>query len=133
MDINAALAHFEHRLEWEIDAADLHANPGAYLIIDARTPEVFAAGHVPGAINLPHRTITAGGIQPNIIPDFGQTWWFVRDSNAPWAKENFDKLVNVARGAALMTGTEMSMEVVASAWPQLGNGVLSEAISRNID
>ena len=80
-----------------------------------------------------HRTITAGGIQPNIIPDFGQTWWFVRDSNAPWAKENFDKLVNVARGAALMTGTEMSMEVVASAWPQLGNGVLSEAISRNID
>ena len=48
-----------------------------------------------------HRTITAGGVQPNIIPDFGQAWWFVRDANAPWAKENFDKLVNVARGAAL--------------------------------
>ena len=80
-----------------------------------------------------HRTITAGGIQPNIIPDYGQTWWFVRDSNAPWAKENFDKLVNVARGAALMTGTTMEMEVVASAWPQLGNRALSEAISRNID
>lgn len=80
-----------------------------------------------------HRTITAGGIQPNIIPDFGQTWWFVRDSNAPWAKENFDKLVNVAKGAALMTGTTMDMEVVASAWPQLGNRVLSDAISKNID
>ena len=25
-DINAALAHFEHRLEWEIDAADLTAD-----------------------------------------------------------------------------------------------------------
>ena len=59
MDINAALAHFESRLEWEIDAADLHANPDAYIVIDARTPETFAAGHVPGAINLPHRTITA--------------------------------------------------------------------------
>ncbi|HEY0370404.1 MAG TPA: rhodanese-like domain-containing protein [Thermoanaerobaculia bacterium] len=59
MDINAALAHFESRLEWEIDAADLHANQDAYIVIDARTPEVFAAGHVPGAINLPHRTITA--------------------------------------------------------------------------
>ncbi len=80
-----------------------------------------------------HRTITAGGIQPNIIPDYGQSWWFVRDANAPWAKENFDKLVNVAKGAALMTGTTMEVEVIASAWPQLGNKVLSEAISRNID
>lgn len=59
MDINAALAHFESRLEWEIDAADLHANRDAYIVIDARTPEAFENGHVPGAINLPHRTITA--------------------------------------------------------------------------
>ena len=59
MDSNTALAHFESRLEWEIDAADLNADRGAYIVIDARTPEVFAAGHVPGAINLPHRTITA--------------------------------------------------------------------------
>ena len=59
MDINAALAHFESRLEWEIDAADLHSNRDAYIIIDARTPEAFATGHVPGAVNLPHRTITA--------------------------------------------------------------------------
>ena len=27
-----------------------------------------------------HRTITVGGIQPNIIPDTGQIWWFVRDA-----------------------------------------------------
>jgi aminobenzoyl-glutamate utilization protein B len=80
-----------------------------------------------------HRTITIGGIQPNIIPDLGQIWWFVRDANAPWAKENFDKLVNIARGATLMTGTTMEMEVVASAWPQLGNRALGEAIQGNIE
>ena len=80
-----------------------------------------------------HRTITIGGIQPNIIPDLGQIWWFVRDANAPWAKENFDKLVNIGRGAALMTGTTMEMEVVASAWPQIGNRVVAEAIQKNID
>ena len=80
-----------------------------------------------------HRTITIGGIQPNIIPDLGQIWWFVRDANAPWAKENFDKLVNIGRGAALMTGTTMEMEINASAWPQLGNRVLAEALQKNID
>jgi len=80
-----------------------------------------------------HRTITIGGVQPNIIPDLGQIWWFVRDANAPWAKENFDKLLDIGKGAALMTGTTMEMEVVASAWPQLGNRVIAEAIQRNID
>ena len=80
-----------------------------------------------------HRTITAGGVQPNIIPDFGEIWWFVRDANAPWAKENFDKLVNIGKGAALMTGTTMDMEFVASAWPQLANKVMAEAIQKNID
>ena len=36
-------------------------------------------------------------------------------------------------GAALMTGTTMDMEFVASAWPQLGNKVMAEAIQKNID
>ena len=80
-----------------------------------------------------HRTITHGGVQPNIIPDMGQIWWFVRDANGPWAKENFDKLVNVARGAALMTGTTMEMEPFGAAWPSLGNKAIAEAIQKNIE
>jgi aminobenzoyl-glutamate utilization protein B len=80
-----------------------------------------------------HRSITMGGVQPNIIADTGQIWWFVRDSTGPAAKANFDRLVDVGKGAALMTGTTMDMEVVASAWPALGNKVISEAIQKNID
>lgn len=80
-----------------------------------------------------HRTITNGGVQPNIIPDTGQIWWFVRDANGPWAKENFDKLVNVARGAALMTGTTMEMEPFGAAWPSLGNKAIAEAVQKNIE
>jgi aminobenzoyl-glutamate utilization protein B len=80
-----------------------------------------------------HRTITFGGIQPNIIPDKGEIWWFVRDNNSVGAKETFDKLENIGKGAALMTGTTMDFEVIASAWPMLGNKVLGEAVRRNID
>ena len=80
-----------------------------------------------------HRTITNGGIQPNIIPDTGQIWWFVRDASGPWAKENFDKLVNIARGAALMTDTTMEMEPFGAAWPSLGNKAIAEAIQKNIE
>jgi len=63
-----------------------------------------------------HRTITIGGIQPIHHPRPRPDLWFVRDANAPWAKENYDKLVNVGRGAALMTGTRWT----SKSWPPPG-------------
>jgi aminobenzoyl-glutamate utilization protein B len=83
--------------------------------------------------NRAHRTITFGGIQPNIIPDRGQIWWFVRDATMPQAKETYDKLVKIAEGAALMTGTTYDVKYAASAWPQLGNKAIADAIQKNID
>jgi len=80
-----------------------------------------------------HRAITFGGFQPNIIPDRGQIWWFVRDANMPAAKETFDKLVKIADGAALMTGTTYEMEIDAAAWPQLALRAVGETIQANID
>jgi aminobenzoyl-glutamate utilization protein B len=80
-----------------------------------------------------HRAITAGGIQPNIIADYGQIWWFVRDADMPSAKETFDKLVKIAEGAALMTGTTMDYKIDAAAWPQLGLKPVAEAIQANIE
>jgi aminobenzoyl-glutamate utilization protein B len=80
-----------------------------------------------------HRAITAGGIQPNIIADYGQIWWFVRDADMASAKETFEKLVKIAEGAALMTGTTWEYQIDAAAWPQLGLKPVAEAIQANID
>jgi aminobenzoyl-glutamate utilization protein B len=80
-----------------------------------------------------HRAITAGGVQPNIIADYGQIWWFVRDANMAAAKETFDKLVKIAEGAALMTGTTMDYKIDAAAWPQLGLKPVAEAVQANIE
>lgn len=58
-----ALAHFEARLSFEADCWDTHAAlaNGAtdFVLLDVRGPDLYAAGHVPGAINLPHGKITA--------------------------------------------------------------------------
>jgi len=80
-----------------------------------------------------HRAVTNGGIQPNIIPDLTQVWYFVRDANMPDAKETYDKLVNIAKGAALMTGTTQDVEYQASAWPQLSMKALATVVSKNMD
>jgi phage shock protein E len=37
----------------------IEAKDTSLLIVDVRTPEEFAAGHVPGAINIPHTSFPA--------------------------------------------------------------------------
>jgi aminobenzoyl-glutamate utilization protein B len=80
-----------------------------------------------------HRAITDGGMQPNIIPDHAQIWWFVRDANMPAANDTFDKLVHIAEGAALMTGTTMDYRIDAAAWPELSLKSIAEVIQANVD
>ena len=56
-----ALAHFQKLLAYETDCWDVHTalaagHPG-FVVLDVRSPEAFTSGHVPGAVNLPHRRI----------------------------------------------------------------------------
>lgn len=37
----------------------LRASASSPLVLDVRTPEEFAAGHVPGAVNIPHTEVAA--------------------------------------------------------------------------
>lgn len=56
-----ALAHFQKLLAYETDCWDVHTalaagHPG-FVLLDVRSPDAFTAGHVPGAVSLPHRRI----------------------------------------------------------------------------
>jgi rhodanese-related sulfurtransferase len=58
-----AIAHFESELSFETDCWDTHDalaldDPG-FVLLDVRSPVLFAQGHVPGAINLPHGKMIA--------------------------------------------------------------------------
>ncbi|WP_279613231.1 rhodanese-like domain-containing protein, partial [Paraburkholderia tropica] len=63
-DSAAALAHFSDLLRFETDCWDVHhalaSGQADFVLLDVRSPEQFAAGHIRGAINLPHRKIVAG-------------------------------------------------------------------------
>jgi aminobenzoyl-glutamate utilization protein B len=80
-----------------------------------------------------HRAITDGGLQPNIIPERAQVWYFVRDHNMPETKVTQDKLVTIAKAAAMMTGTTVDVTYDASAWPQLSNKVMAQVMQKNFE
>jgi len=55
-----AEAHFAAEFTFETDCWDVHdaLDRGAdFVLLDVRSPAMFAQGHVPGAINLPHGKI----------------------------------------------------------------------------
>lgn len=69
-----ALAHFQALLEFETDCWDVHAAIAAghegFVVLDVRSPQLFAAGHVPGAVSLPHARIserTLAGYAPDTL------------------------------------------------------------------
>lgn len=59
--MQAQLQHYMDKLAYEIDAWDLSEavkDNGKVIVIDARSAEVFAIEHIPGAVNIPHRTMS---------------------------------------------------------------------------
>ncbi len=61
-----------------------------------------------------HYVITNGGKAPNIVPDEAEVWYYVRAHDPKNLTEVTDRVRDVAKGAALMTSTQME-EIFESA------------------
>ena len=80
-----------------------------------------------------HRVITEGGLQPNVIPARAAVWWYMRDPTAAGAKILFEQAKKIAQGAAMMTNTELEVEVLSAVWPVRGNQTLAEVLQSNVE
>jgi len=64
----AAVEHFEAGFAFETDCWDVHeatsggGDPG-FVLLDVRSPDLYAGGHVPGAVSLPHGRIVERNLE----------------------------------------------------------------------
>ncbi len=79
-----------------------------------------------------HYVITDGGGQPNVVPARAQVWYYIRANKFVDVHRLFERVVNIARGAALMTDTQMDYEIMSESPEVLPNRTLSELIHRNL-
>ncbi len=80
-----------------------------------------------------HYVITDGGDQPNVVPRTASVWYYFRQTTYPKIKELWQTGDAIAKGAAMMTGTELlPTRVLGTAWPQHFNKALAEAAFANI-
>ncbi|WP_321956822.1 rhodanese-like domain-containing protein [Paraburkholderia bannensis] len=102
-----ALAHFSASLSFETDCSDVQAaltavTPPDFVLLDVRGPALFARGHVPGAVNLPH-----GKIVESKLADYPADTLFVTYCAGPHcngATRGAIRLAKLGRPVKIMTG-----------------------------
>ena len=83
--------------------------------------------HVPQETRM-HYIITNGGAAPNIVPEFAESYYYVRHPDPRVVAEVFERVKKAAEGAALGTGTTVEYEVINSVYSTLPNDVLGRVV-----
>ncbi|MEE4349702.1 MAG: amidohydrolase [Pacificimonas sp.] len=79
-----------------------------------------------------HYVITAGGRAPNVVPDFAEVFYYVRNPDPEIVRSSFERLVKAAEGAAMGTETRMDYEVIHGAMPLLPNETLAKVVHEKL-
>ncbi len=74
-----------------------------------------------------HYVITDGGGQPNVVPARAEVWYYVRAPRRNQVEEVYARLLDVAKGAALMTGTAFDVVFLSGCYDVLPNETLGQA------
>ena len=88
--------------------------------------------HVPQETRI-HYVITNGGKAPNVVPDFAEVYYVVRNPEKALAVSVFDRVVKAAEGAALGTDTKMEFEVISGVHDLLINKTLAANMQVNLE
>jgi aminobenzoyl-glutamate utilization protein B len=87
--------------------------------------------HVPQDARM-HYVITSGGLAPNVVPDFAEVFYYVRNPDAAVVDELWARLEDAARGAAQGTGTQVDWEIIHGNHPLLVNEHLATMMDEKL-
>lgn len=79
-----------------------------------------------------HYVITKGGVAPNVVPDEAESLYSVRAPRTDQLDPLFERVKNIARGAALMTGTEVDIVVYSGMSNMLPNDTVNEVLQSKL-
>ena len=129
--LNSAKFHFKgitahaggdpHNGRSALDAAEL-MNVGAQFLREHVTDDVrihYAFTDVHGA--------------PNVVPDKASVWYYVRALSREAVEDTYERLVKIAKGAAMMTETDVEIEFMGGCYNTLPNMVITEVLQKTME
>lgn len=88
--------------------------------------------HMPPGVTVEY-VVTEGGEYPNVSPQLGRVWYFLRSPRMQDVEVAYEMLQAAANGAATATGTTVQARVVTSCYGYLPNTALSNLLYRNLE
>ena len=88
--------------------------------------------HIPQETRI-HYIITNGGKAPNVVPEFAEVYYYVRNPEREITVNIFDRVIKAAQGAALGTETKMDFEIIGGTHDLLINKTLAAAMQANLE
>jgi len=79
-----------------------------------------------------HYVIEDGGHEPNVIPPYARSWYYVRAPERDQVESIYKWVLKIADGADLMAGTTHTVEFLTGCYNTLPNRRLSELITKNM-
>jgi aminobenzoyl-glutamate utilization protein B len=79
-----------------------------------------------------HYVIEEGGGQPNVVPDYARSWYYIRAPEQDLLEPIKQRVMKIAEGAALMTDTRLEAEMSKGGYHKIPNRILSEIVTANM-
>ena len=101
--------YFRFRGKTAHAAADPHSGRSALDALELMNIGVnYLREHVTDDVRL-HYAILSGGLAPNVVPDYAESYYYVRANEAKNLEDVSQRVIRIANGAAMMTDTEVEI------------------------
>ena len=88
--------------------------------------------HVPSDVRMHYAYIDVGGSAPNVVQQNAAVYYFVRAPKMADSTAAYKRVIECARGAAIMTGTELETELVVALSDFIANPTLSSLMEKSM-
>ena len=80
-----------------------------------------------------HYVISAGGEAPNVVPNYAKVWYYARDVNRESVERLYERILKVAKGAAIATETTHKVTLLTGAHEYLLLRSLQERLQEHLE
>ena len=92
----------------------------------------FLREHMSKKASVHYAYSNAGGLSPNVVQSEAKLIYMIREANVSTAKELLARVNDIARGAALMTGTSVSWKQIDGTSNTVSNTVMERILYENM-
>ncbi len=138
--VNLAASLANTRIDFSFHGRASHAAAAPHLgrsALDA--VELMSVGvnymreHMPSDARVHAAILDAGGLAPNVVQAFAKVRYLVRAKTLPELSRLIERVRKVADGAALMTETRVTSQMISAVSNLLANTPLEQAMQDNLD